>query len=110
MLLLERFAVFVPDLQQRFHVDLVERGQHGGRILSVLQAFGDALAQPRHTDALLSTRISLTLGQFAGRDDRRPRRRCRLGYRGPRAFARSEERRVGKECVSTCRSRWSPYL
>src|SRR3546814_15888905 len=24
------------------------------------------------------------------------------------ARARSEERRVGKECVSTCRSRWSP--
>src|SRR3546814_11557206 len=24
-------------------------------------------------------------------------------------FRRSEERRVGKECVSTCRSRWSPY-
>src|SRR3546814_14692111 len=27
-----------------------------------------------------------------------------LLYRG-----RSEERRVGKGCVSTCRSRWSPY-
>src|SRR3546814_9180276 len=25
------------------------------------------------------------------------------------ADGRSEERRVGKECVSTCRSRWSPY-
>src|SRR3546814_5693111 len=25
------------------------------------------------------------------------------------ALVRSEERRVGKECVSTCRSRWSPY-
>src|SRR3546814_2060258 len=25
------------------------------------------------------------------------------------AERRSEERRVGKECVSTCRSRWSPY-
>src|SRR3546814_11992737 len=25
------------------------------------------------------------------------------------APARSEERRVGKECVSTCRYRWSPY-
>src|SRR3546814_13803405 len=25
------------------------------------------------------------------------------------AKARSEERRVGKGCVSTCRSRWSPY-
>src|SRR3546814_14220638 len=24
-------------------------------------------------------------------------------------WGRSEERRVGKECVSTCRSRWSPY-
>src|SRR3546814_13603387 len=26
-----------------------------------------------------------------------------------RRGGRSEERRVGKECVSTCRSRWSPY-
>src|SRR3546814_18300405 len=25
------------------------------------------------------------------------------------SLPRSEERRVGKECVSTCRSRWSPY-
>src|SRR3546814_14677864 len=40
-------------------------------------------------------------------------------YRGPAAIIglssaqptplRSEERRVGNECVSTCRSRWSPY-
>src|SRR3546814_16715785 len=29
--------------------------------------------------------------------------------RSRRAMTRSEERRVGKECVSTCRSRWSPY-
>src|SRR3546814_13790472 len=29
----------------------------------------------------------------------------RVGF----AEVRSEERRVGKECVSTCRSRWSPY-
>src|SRR3546814_2286398 len=27
----------------------------------------------------------------------------------PSRDGRSEERRVGKECVSTCRSRWSPY-
>src|SRR3546814_14407099 len=27
----------------------------------------------------------------------------------PENHERSEERRVGKECVSTCRSRWSPY-
>src|SRR3546814_16920432 len=33
-------------------------------------------------------------------------------YAGPGTtgkHARSEERRVGKECVSTCRSRWSQY-
>src|SRR3546814_2454226 len=40
--------------------------------------------------------------------------RCRTSGRGrvrPDALrlVRSEERRVGKECVSTCRSRWSPY-
>src|SRR3546814_14423181 len=38
------------------------------------------------------------------------------GWNGPvpdflmvKLGCRSEERRVGKECVSTCRSRWSPY-
>src|SRR3546814_18364138 len=30
-------------------------------------------------------------------------------YLRVRSVGRSEERRVGKECVSTCRSRWSPY-
>src|SRR3546814_8095653 len=33
----------------------------------------------------------------------------RIGPHAPDLAARSEERRVGKECVSTCRSRWSPY-
>src|SRR3546814_10898863 len=32
-----------------------------------------------------------------------------LLLRGDEALERSEERRVGKECVSKCRSRWSPY-
>src|SRR3546814_8075283 len=40
-------------------------------------------------------------GHLAGQTDR--------GDLPPRAGKRSEERRVGKECVSTCRSRWSPY-
>src|SRR3546814_2851458 len=31
------------------------------------------------------------------------------GARDQSDHRRSEERRVGKECVSTCRSRWSPY-
>src|SRR3546814_3092555 len=37
------------------------------------------------------------------------RRRNRWCRRRRRSTRRSEERRVGKECVSTCRSRWSPY-
>src|SRR3546814_12372522 len=32
-----------------------------------------------------------------------------LAVLGTEIVTRSEERRVGKECVSTCRSRWSPY-
>src|SRR3546814_17731905 len=36
------------------------------------------------------------------------RRLYELSAVGP-AAGRSEERRVGNECVSTCRSRWSPY-
>src|SRR3546814_7313904 len=40
----------------------------------------------------------------------RTARRSRGGaFIGGMDDARSEERRVGKECVSTCRSRWSPY-
>src|SRR3546814_15265165 len=31
-----------------------------------------------------------------------------LNPKAAQILARSEERRVGKECVSTCRSRWSP--
>src|SRR3546814_17730556 len=34
---------------------------------------------------------------------------CYLPGGCDRRFERSEERRVGKECGSTCRSRWSPY-
>src|SRR3546814_17974876 len=78
--------------------------------------------------------LSVCAGEvLQGRRGRRPEadRRCRYlaGRRWPAALApdlavpqprrlsglvafavaRSEERRVGEECVSTCRSRWSPY-
>ena len=32
-----------------------------------------------------------------------------LPANSPQEYARSEERRVGKECSEPCRSRWSPY-
>src|SRR3546814_21131910 len=34
---------------------------------------------------------------------------CARSHTGRWEADRSEERRVGNECVSTCRSRWSPY-
>src|SRR3546814_12913808 len=41
-------------------------------------------------------------------ETQRRRRRQQTALR-PEVQGRSEERRVGKECVSTCRSRWSSY-
>src|SRR3546814_1402604 len=59
-------------------------------------------------------------GRFASNQPRAsgPPLRCGLRFAARAAVpsvrpssgnGRSEERRVGKECVSTCRSRWSPY-
>src|SRR3546814_3695940 len=57
--------------------------------------FVRAMAIPHRTDPFPHLAKAVRLPErreTAGPDDRR-----------------SEERRVGKECVSTCRSRWSPY-
>src|SRR3546814_14181802 len=59
----------------------------------------------------VSLRMGLKISHMRGE---RPPRRIRSIYGAkyysrPAAHGRSEERRVGKECVSTCRSRWSPY-
>src|SRR3546814_5265305 len=51
-------------------------------------------------------------GSWLWRRQRRGKlRRQHSGHAGlaGKDHRRSEERRVGKECVSTCRSRWSPY-
>src|SRR3546814_17776587 len=41
-------------------------------------------------------------------DEGTARQQAARGTYDPAYLNRSEERRVGKECVSTCRSRWSP--
>src|SRR3546814_3543377 len=71
----------------------------------------------RHPEAALDTariELEINLGLELMRDDLldqvTPEAALdRLGNGRPVLFPRSEERRVGKECVSTCRSRWSPY-
>src|SRR3546814_2183042 len=51
-------------------------------------------------DLVRFSRINESLGSIAGDE---------LIITVARRLKRSEERRVGNECVSTCRSRWSPY-
>src|SRR3546814_5318464 len=78
----------------------------------------------RHTRCALVTGVQTCALPISGVPTRRstpPRRQGGTGSRARRrrargracasfpARTRSEERRVGKECVSTCRSRWSPY-
>ncbi len=53
MLLLELVLVAVAQIDDRLHVDFVERGQDGRRRLRLHQPFGDARAQARHRHALL---------------------------------------------------------
>ena len=55
---------------------------------------------------LVGLPVAFALGWVASRLDLR---QLRIANRqAPRAY-RSEERRVGKECLTQCRSRWSPY-
>src|SRR3546814_3165378 len=63
-----------------------------------------------YSETLILNQQPLTLGAVLEND---PSVRTSLGFgNASEQFVirgRSEERRVGKECVSTCRSRWSPY-
>ena len=71
-----------------------------------LMAFGGGVA------GLWSMRLRLVTKE--GLEERTPRMLIGTTVMAVAAWltvivGRSEERRVGKECVSLCRSRWSPY-
>src|SRR3546814_11850871 len=86
-------------------------------------AIAEALADPRVIEIMVNPDGALRLDRLGeGRTDTEVRmdtapveRIIRLVASHARAEVhgdapiRSEERRVGKECVSTCRSRWFPY-
>src|SRR3546814_3657318 len=75
-------------------IDLLERGLRSG--LPVTETFQV---------------VSQELPGPVGEEFKAVVERIRIGNTMEAALqeSRSEERRVGKECVSTCRSRWSPY-
>src|SRR3546814_14761518 len=87
-------------------VPLLGTDEHQGRI-GGLERLGESLAEP----ALPALEI---LGGDVHGPAARPQGQRRVVFadllRRERTlpFGSSEERRVGKECVSTCRSRWAP--
>src|SRR3546814_11810958 len=67
-------------------------------VMAIKQDVFQSIARYAKPGALLATNTStLDINEIATASGR------------PGDVVRSEERRVGKECVSTCRSRWSPY-
>src|SRR3546814_3110747 len=83
--------------------DLTRRGQY------YLHNF--LRSQPEVVAAKLARRgFHFDLARFTELEARRKRLQGETEQlQAERNSGRSEERRVGKECVSTCRSRWSPY-
>src|SRR3546814_20294244 len=84
---------------QAIHVDAVDDG-----------ALGEHGNEPRDTKLGCLFRDPIDAAAF-DRCEEKPEVGNGLAFaevRDEAAADRSEERRVGKECVSTCRSRWSP--
>src|SRR3546814_1545749 len=76
-------------------------------ISTIAQASGGLLAQPAMAPGLAIVTMVAAVGGLLLVDS--GVRHGSAGLRMPLlAVARSEERRVGEECVSTCRSWWSP--
>src|SRR3546814_12000180 len=75
---------------------------------------GAAIAGPLYIEASTNPRSGSCIDRVAGGDvipgeSRGPECDCAApALHRPGPGFRSEERRVGTECVSTCRSRWSP--
>src|SRR3546814_14561558 len=63
----------------------------------------------RHLDEVAALEPVRVTTQVLAAEGKKLRLFHRLSHGDGRLLARSEGRRVGKECVSTCRSRWSPY-
>src|SRR3546814_15773836 len=78
---------------------------------AILQHYGD-LAQAMYGDALKQARkLQIAVKALVDKPSEASLKAARAAWIASRPWyqQRSEERRVGKEGVSTCRSRWSPY-
>src|SRR3546814_16608433 len=83
-------------------------------VLAVFQNRNELAHRAELTDALqplpaYPTVIPVAIENDAWRDNIVQEKPEAVGQTRPNRWHRSEERRVGKECVSPCRSRWAPY-
>src|SRR3546814_19354176 len=81
--------------------DLVGKSQSAEGALQAMQAMNQLLAL-QAKQSIQSQRLQITQDRAASLELARPAAATERARE-----VRSEERRVGKECVSTCRSRWS---
>ena len=70
-----------------------------GQIQAFLEGTGEVGFQPMGGDEGRYGHLQAVLKRFAYPGLKR----------ADKGLERSEERRVGKECIAVCRSRWSPY-
>src|SRR3546814_13164378 len=96
-------------VQQEHSVSVSVSGSRSRLLTARAKCSAELFAACSTASPLRATRIKAAswsgLGVFNGSDSVLPGRRHPHGGRD----GRSEERRGGKECGSTCRSRWSPY-
>src|SRR3546814_15629811 len=91
--------------------------RRAGKAIAIAGTFGMKVNMParRHGDPARLERPPFAVAdpngcQINGGAEYTGRQRAFLvGKRAPPFVCRSDERRVGKEGVSTCKSRWSPY-
>src|SRR3546814_14431662 len=105
-------GVVVAEVARQHAPGFRDMAQHGIELR--LEALAVPVAPARAQARLLAQEAPLPVGKEAARDDRgvvRPvlEQQAVAPVQPRELLLRSEERRVGKECVSTCRSRWSPY-
>src|SRR3546814_15798451 len=77
--------------------------------LALLHCVSGYPTPPRDANLRTVPHLAAAFGVVAGLSDHTPGTAVPVAAVALGAAIRSEERRVGKECVSTCRSRWSPY-
>src|SRR3546814_17800654 len=91
----------------RHHVGARIAGGIAPLALGAMVAHVEAARLEPRAEELRAGRVSLARRIDGGKADEIAREGNEIVALG--LDARSEERRVGKECVRTCRSRWSPY-